>query len=209
MGKLIGCVLVGMFCACIPGPVGPAGPTGPVGPPGAVGEKGDPGPQGVSGPVGPTGPAGDPGGVGGLIWRDKDGQIAGIGADLIYVDPAGWFWRIDPETGRATWGNGSPGYGIYYVAADCTGEGLYAPPLELPGFPFKFNGETNFRARLRTAQFVQATVASIMDSQGCRQLGTPLTHQVMPASGIPQISVTAGPSLPYVGPLHMERYSGG
>lgn len=198
-GVVVGMVAVMLACVAPQGEPGPMGPSGPAGAMGPAGERGSIGPEG------PVGPTGAPGGTGAVIWRDAEGRIAGIGDLLIYFDPAGRIWRINKESGRAEPSVTNPGYGVYFATTNCTGEAFYASPAEEPGYPFKYMEDPSYRMRLPTAKYIQMDAGSILKPEGCQQLTPPLNYQLMPESGVPLISVTAPPVLPFVGPLHMER----
>jgi hypothetical protein len=129
------------------GPQGVKGDTGPQGPTGPKGDKGDPGTpgqQGLQGEPGQQGPKGDPGtpATAGLraSWVDASGaevRVAELSGTAYYFDPSNTAWSIDTTTGvvrpRGTVG------AIFYLSADCTGDGYAQEPVAV-GVPFGLPG---------------------------------------------------------------------
>lgn len=181
------------------------------------GEPGEPGPQGPAGPKGDKGdtgiqgPPGSPGGSGQLIWRDADGRVAGDGLNLIWVDTStGYVWHIDRETAQVdlkahvvidSW--------HYWESTDCSGEELvrFHPAetdLPAPRIPFQLSSSSGFRVRTDSAAALLITARSIRDS-GCRTMASQVTGSFVALSQMPVVAA-APPTLPFTGPLHIERY---
>lgn len=197
------CLLMAVLvtgCAGGPGStVGPMGPAGPAGPQGAKGDRGD---------VGPQGPPGVPSGSG-YVWRDAVGQYVGQGLELIHVDANNKLWHVSAETGQVDVNtHRAMKYGDYWESADCTGEPLISGVFPLPRVPFRFSGESSYRVRLDTASLQTLVVRSAMNADGtCATLAGPLTESFMRAGDVP-VTTSSAPTLPFVGPLHVERSSG-
>jgi len=70
---------------------------------GSSGSNGQDGGAGAVGPQGPAGADGAPGAPGGgYRWVDATGEAVTVGPDLVFVDEAGMFWGVDPETAELT-----------------------------------------------------------------------------------------------------------
>lgn len=89
---------------------------------GAPGKDGLPGVNGVDGRDGIDGVDGAPGrdGRDGPHWVDATGAVVTEGTSLIWFDPSGNYWAVDPETGAV--GPRDRVY-VYHDNDDCTGPG--------------------------------------------------------------------------------------
>lgn len=121
-------------CKGSAGPAGAEGLAGNAGTQGAQGAKGDTGAQGVPGPKGDKGDPGTQGiqGVQGVAaphaaWVDAAGtevRIAFNGTSSVFVDPAGFVWTVDLETGALTRPTAAS---VSFASTDCTGTGYVRP----------------------------------------------------------------------------------
>lgn len=212
--NLIVVLALALACAFPSGPPGDQGAPGAAGPQGLVGPAG---PKGDRGDTGIQGPPGSPGGAGQLIWRDAAGNVAGDGLNLLWVDStSGLVWHIDRETGQVDLTQHTrPASPSYWTSTDCTGtEMVLSDPTQAmggrslpPRAPFKIAGETAYRVRADTASIATVVPRSVRDpSTPCTQLGGAGTTTLLRLSDL--VAVPNPPTLPFVGPLHVERYSG-
>src|SRR4051812_28956992 len=112
-------LLVGLAVAggCVPS----GGLNGSNGSSGANGQNGSAGPAGPEGPQGPQGLPGDPA-IGGphWAWVDATGAFVSDGQlSPTFVDAAGRYWAIDPETGAVQ--EQAESTTFFFESADCSG----------------------------------------------------------------------------------------
>lgn len=199
--KAFVCAVMAVVLGCMPGPQGEMGPPGP------VGEVGPPGPQGLQGEKGDpgaVGSTGQPGGPGGIIWKDASGQIAGIGAELVYFDANAIEWFIDRETGRVSIPEFSPSV-TYWLSSNCTGTGYLAGAFLPPLRAFKFPMDSVTRYRSVSAMPVLISALSAKSATGsCQSFPNATEAFGIPDTNLPAISGVP-PTFTFVPPLHRER----
>lgn len=191
------CLLMVVLVGCNGAPgatLGVQGPPGPMGPPGPTGA------QGAKGDTGPQGPPGLPSGSG-YVWRDATGLYVGQGLDLIHLDSDGNVWKIDPESGQVDLGAHTSTQFVYWASTDCSGEPLTAAFTKLPRLPERL-GDGRWYVRGDTEHLGFYSAGSMRGEGGC-QPATNAPVQFMRVRLLPN----GAPSLPYTGPLHVERHT--
>lgn len=191
-------------------------PSGPQGEPGPAGADGIPGPQGVQGPKGDKGdtgiqgPPGSPGGAGQLVWVDASTPPVILGEvreGLLWVDSvAGLVWHVDPQTGQVDIQRHQQERMLsVWESTDCTGEEFAVPPYPvlLPRTATRFGSDPTYLVRDDSSAFRPLSARSTRDGSTCITIAPAASINVLPRGAFSPVG--PAPSLPFTGPLHIER----
>lgn len=137
------------------------------------------------------------------VWVDATGREVAPAGALWHVDEEGRVFPLDVETGQPadTYGNLAMASG--YERADCQGPLLVGQPVP-PRVPFSLGDGLGYRVRQDTDRGAPATFRSRrLPSGECQEYAVPQQRPM--AFEAPPPSLPGLPTLPYLGPLHVER----
>lgn len=137
------------------------------------------------------------------VWVDATGREVAPAGALWHVDWEGRVYYLSPETGQPLDLYDNLAAHAGYERADCEGP-LLVGHLVPPRMPFSLGDGRGYRVRPDDARTAPASFQSrLLPSGECEVYAIP---QDRPAAfEAPPPSLPGLPTLPYLGPLHVER----
>lgn len=196
------CAVMLTLVACDAGKEGATGPQGERGSPGAQGERG---PQGEPGSAVAVPPCN------GLYYVDAAGSVVAPICAPYILDPQGYTWGVNKETGQLTYEGNDPGFivrvhdlvsSVYFESDDCTGTPYMTFPVA-PRMPFPVKGRYRVRED-EDASSLRRFRSNWQEDGSCYGLpaGAPPREWMAFPLG-PERELTPPPD--FQGPLHIER----
>lgn len=137
------------------------------------------------------------------VWVDATGREVAAAGALWHVDEAGRVYYLDPETGQPADTYGNLGMASGYERPDCEGPLLVGHPVP-PRVPFALGDGLGYRVRADDERGAPASFRSRrLPSGACQEYQVPQDRGM--AFEAPPPTLPGLPTLPYLGPLHMER----